>query len=172
MSMAWNDACSIATAVRAGELRATDVIEAALSRIASGDAQLNAFTEVLPARARAEAAQLDRDVAQGKAVGPLAGVPCAVKNLFDIAGLGTLAGAKINREHAPAARDAAVIEALRKAGAILVGALNMDEYAYGYTTENTHYGPTRNPYDLSRSAGGSSGGSGAAVAAGLVPVSL
>jgi len=99
-------------------------------------------------------------------------VPFAVKNLFDIAELPTLAGAKINAERAPAARDAVLIERLQKAGAILVGALNMDEYAYGFTSENTHYGATRNPHARDRIAGGSSGGSAAAVAAGLVPLTL
>ncbi len=94
------------------------------------------------------------------------------KNLFDVAGLTTLAGSKINAERPPAARDATVVARLRRAGAILLGALNMDEYAFGFTTENTHYGPTRNPHDLSRVAGGSSGGSAAAVAAGLVPLAL
>src|SRR5205823_9629947 len=107
-----------------------------------------------------------------KTPGPLAGVPFAVKNLFDIAGITTLAGSKINRDDPPAREDAEPVAALRAAGAVLVGALNMDEYAYGFTTENTHYRPTRNPYDLSRSAGGSSGGSAAAIAAGQVPFSL
>src|SRR6185436_14661022 len=104
--------------------------------------------------------------------GPLAGVPFAVKNLFDIAGVVTLAGSKIHADRPPATRDATAVAALRGAGAILVGALNMDEYAYGFTTENTHYGPTRNPRDLTRVAGGSSGGSGAAVAADMVPLAL
>jgi AtzE family amidohydrolase len=99
-------------------------------------------------------------------------VPFAVKNLFDIAGLTTLAGSKINAGHPPAAKDATVVARLRGAGAVLLGALNMDEYAFGFTTENTHYGPTRNPHDPSRVAGGSSGGSAAAVAGGLVPLAL
>ena len=113
-----------------------------------------------------------RRIAAGRDAGPLAGVPFAVKDLFDVAGITTLAGSKINRERPPAARDAAAVAALRRAGAVLVGALNMDEYAYGFTTENTHYGPTRNPHDPTRVAGGSSGGSGAAVGAGLVPLTL
>jgi AtzE family amidohydrolase len=102
----------------------------------------------------------------------LAGVPYAVKNLFDIEGEVTLAGSIINRENPPATADAVLVNRMREAGAILVGAVNMDEYAYGFTTENTHYGATRNPHDLTRSAGGSSGGSAAAVAAGCVPLSL
>ena len=101
-----------------------------------------------------------------------AGVPFAVKNLFDVEGLRTLAGAKINKDRAGRESDAAVVRPCQRRVLFSSGTLNMDEYAYGYTTENTHYGPTRNPHDLSRSAGGSSGGSSAAVAAGMVPVSL
>ena len=84
----------------------------------------------------------------------------------------TRAGSKIDAEGAPAAADATLVRRLREAGAVLVGALNMDEYAYGFTTENSHYGPTHNPHDPARIAGGSSGGSAAAVAGGLVPLSL
>ena len=110
--------------------------------------------------------------ARGKPLGPLAGVPFAVKNLFDIAGLPTIAGSKINREKEPAPRDAAVIERLEHAGAVLVGALNMGEYAYDFTGENIHDGPSHNPHDLKRMTGGSSGGCGGAVAGGLVPFAL
>ncbi len=99
-------------------------------------------------------------------------MPFAVKNLFDLAGLSTLAGSKIERDAAPAPRDAALVQRLEAAGAVCVGALHMDEYAYGFTTENSHYGPTRNPRDLARISGGSSGGSAAAVAAGQVPLTL
>jgi AtzE family amidohydrolase len=102
----------------------------------------------------------------------MCGVPFAVKNLFDIAGVTTKAGSKIHAGHPPAARDAAAVERLKGAGAIALGALNMDEYAYGFTTENSHYGPTRNPHDPQRVAGGSSGGSAAAVAAGMVPLTM
>jgi Asp-tRNA(Asn)/Glu-tRNA(Gln) amidotransferase A subunit family amidase len=99
-------------------------------------------------------------------------VPFAVKNLFDVAGLPTRAGSKINRNAPAAMRDAALIERLESAGAILVGALNMGEYAYDFTGENIHDGPSHNPHDLERMTGGSSGGSGAAVAGGLVPLAL
>ncbi len=98
--------------------------------------------------------------------------PFAVKNLFDVSGLPTLAGSKINRDLAPATRDAALIERLEAAGAILVGALNMGEYAYDFTGENIHDGASRNPHDHERMSGGSSGGSGAAVGGGLVPFAL
>ncbi|RPH45909.1 MAG: AtzE family amidohydrolase [Burkholderiales bacterium] len=155
---------------------AVESIRACLERIGRLDPQVNAFTAVLAERALNRAAAVDAARAAGEAsVGPLAGVPFAVKNLFDVAGLVTLAGSRVERERpgaAPAAVDATAITRLEAAGAILVGALNMDEYAYGFTTENTHYGPTRNPHDLTRIAGGSSGGSGAAVAAGFVPITL
>jgi len=140
-----------------------EAVEQALATIGAKDKGINAFTAVLGDRARATAK---------KASGPLQGVPFAVKNLFDINGLTTLAGSKINRELPPAARDAPLIGRLEAAGAVLVGALNMDEYAYGFSTENTHYGATRNPHDTTRVAGGSSGGSAAAVAAGMVPLAL
>ena len=104
--------------------------------------------------------------AAAKPAGPLAGVPFAVKNLIDIAGLPTLAGSKINREHPPARADATLVARLEAAGAILVGALNMGEYAYDFTGENSHDGPSRNPHDTTRMTGGSSGGSGGAVAGG------
>jgi 1-carboxybiuret hydrolase len=103
---------------------------------------------------------------------PLRGVPFAVKNLFDLQGLTTLAGSKIERNKPAATRDAVLVRRLEAAGAVCVGALNMDEYAYGFSTENSHEGPTRNPHDLARISGGSSGGSGAAVAAGQVPLTL
>ena len=99
-------------------------------------------------------------------------MPFAVKNLFDVAGLATLAGSKINRDRAPSPRDSPLIERLEAAGAVLVGALNMGEYAYDFTGENVHDGPSRNPHDIARMTGGSSGGSGGAVAGGLVPLAL
>lgn len=165
-------ALEIVAAIRSGGATATSVVEAALARIDAHNGAINAFTTVTAERARREAAAIDALKAQGKPLPPLAGVPYAVKNLFDVAGLRTLAGSRLHESRAPAARDAALVERMREAGAILVGALNMDAYAYGFTTENTAYGPTRNPRDPARSAGGSSGGSGAAVAAGMVPLAL
>ncbi len=140
-----------------------EAVERALAAIRARDGEINAFTAVLEERARAVGR---------KASGPLKGIPFAVKNLFDVKGLPTLAGSKINRDLPPAARDSPLIEKLEAAGAVLVGALNMDEYAYGFSTENSHYGPTRNPHNLEHVAGGSSGGSAAAVAAGMVPLTL
>ncbi|HUN49811.1 MAG TPA: amidase family protein [Candidatus Sulfotelmatobacter sp.] len=165
-------ATAIAAAVRAGKLKAVDIARAALARIRRDNEKLNAFTAVTAERALAEAARVDAQVTRGLDPGPLAGVPFAVKNLFDIAGLTTVAGSKIDRDKPPAQGDAAAVVRLNRAGAVLLGALNMDEYAYGFTTENSHDGPCRNPHDLTRVAGGSSGGSGAAVAGGLVPLTL
>jgi aspartyl-tRNA(Asn)/glutamyl-tRNA(Gln) amidotransferase subunit A len=105
-------------------------------------------------------------------LGPLAGVPFAVKNLFDVKGLATRAGSKINRDRPAAERDATLIERMEAAGGVLVGALNMGEYAYDFTGENVHDGPSRNPHDTTRMTGGSSGGSGGAMAGGLVPIAL
>jgi AtzE family amidohydrolase len=153
-------------------LMALQRVESAIARITSTDGRINAFTAHTFERTREEAQAVDARRAKGESLGLLAGVPYAVKNLFDIQGVTTLAGSKINREHPPAAQDAVLVQRLKAAGAILLGALNMDEYAYGFTTENTHYGPAHNPHDLSRIAGGSSGGSGAAVAAGQVPLTL
>jgi AtzE family amidohydrolase len=170
--MDWASASEIARAVANGERSALAVTEAALGRVKSLNPKLNAFTDVVASRARAKAQAVDQARGQGQSLGPMAGVPFAVKNLFDINGLPTLAGSKINRSHAPAARDATLIERLETAGAVLVGALNMGEYAYDFTGENVHDGASRNPHDLSRMTGGSSGGSGGAVAGGLVPLAL
>jgi len=168
----WSGAAEIAAAVTNGRVTATRVIEAALLRIREREPQLNAFTAIVEDRALAAAQETDLACAADKPLGPLAGVPFAVKNLFDIRGVPTLAGSKINREVPPASRDAALIERLEAAGAILVGALNMGEYAYDFTGENVHDGAVHNPHDLERMTGGSSSGSAAAVAGGLVPLSL
>jgi AtzE family amidohydrolase len=165
-------ACAIAQAVRSGQASAVEITQRALDRVAASNGAINAFTAITKERALEQAALVDAKRMSRQDPGPLAGVPFAVKNLFDIAGLPTIAGSKIDRERAPASRDATLIERLKSAGAILTGALNMDEYAFGFSTQNTHYGPTRNPHDLGRIAGGSSGGSAAAVAASMVPLAL
>ncbi|MSP74648.1 MAG: AtzE family amidohydrolase [Rhodospirillaceae bacterium] len=161
-------ATEIAHAIAGGKVRAAAVIDATLKRIAASEPTINAFTDVVAERAIRRAAEIDA----GKHRGPLMGVPFAVKNLFDIAGLPTRAGSKINVDGPKAARDGALVRRLEDAGAILVGGLNMGEYAYDFTGENSHYGPSRNPRDTTRMSGGSSGGSGAAVAAGEVPLAL
>jgi 1-carboxybiuret hydrolase len=168
MDAPWAQASEIAAAVRQGHTSAGEIVTAALARIARFNPALNAFTDVLTERALELAQAVDRDGAKG----PLAGVPFAVKNLFDIAGIPTRAGSRINRDRAPATRDATLISRLEAAGAILVGALNMGEYAYDFTGENVHDGDCRNPHDRERMTGGSSSGSAGAVAAGLVPLAL
>ena len=171
-SIPLHAAGTLAQAIAAGNFSALEVTEQALARIAALDGRINAFTAITTQRARDEARRIDALRAQGSPLPPLAGVPYAVKNLFDIAGLTTLAGSKLLAVQPPATHDAVLVQRMQAAGAILVGALNMDEFAYGFTTENSHYGPTRNPHDPMRSAGGSSGGSAAAVAAGMVPLTL
>ena len=167
-----SDGLGIAADVRTRRVTARETAAAALARIRARDPGLNCFSAVLEENGLRDAAAVDATLAAGREPGLLAGMPFAVKNLFDVRGLVTLAGSKINAEHAPASRDATVVGRLRGAGAVLLGALNMDEYAFGFTTENSHYGPTRNPHDPARVAGGSSGGSAAAVAGGLVPFTL
>ena len=166
----FQTAAELAAQVRQGQRSAVEAVQTALARIKATEPKVNAFTAVLAERALKRAAGVDASAR--RATLPLAGVPFAVKNLFDVAGLPTLAGSKIEVTAPPASRDALLVRRLEAAGAVLVGALNMDEYAYGFTTENTHYGATRNPHDLSRISGGSSGGSAAAVAAGQVPFTL
>lgn len=155
-----------------GQVSATALAEAALRRMRGEGREIAAATRVLDARALAKAAEVDALVAAGANPGPLAGVPFGVKDLFDVAGLPTTAGAAMLRDAPPAARDAEAIRLLEAAGAVLVATLNMDEFAYGFATINAAFGTTQNPHDRSRIAGGSSGGSAAAVAAGLVPFSL
>ena len=168
----WASAGAIADAVAAGTASARSVAAAALARIAAVNPALNAFTDTTADRALAEADAIDRARAEGQALGPLAGVPYAVKNLFDVEGLTTRAGSKINRDQPPAERDAAVVRRMASAGAVLLGVLNMGEFAYDFTGENAHDGACRNPHDTARMAGGSSSGCGAATAAGLAPISL
>ena len=166
----WSSAAEIAAAVQSGKASALDVTEQMLAVIDKRNPVLNAFTAVTGERARAKARAVDASPDRAKL--PLAGVPFAVKNLFDIEGLPTLAGSKINRKREAARRDAVLIERLEAAGAVLTGALNMGEYAYDFTGENVHDGPSRNPHDPERMTGGSSGGSGSAVGGGMVPLAL
>jgi 1-carboxybiuret hydrolase len=172
MDTTWAHASEIAAAVADGCMTATEVVGATLDRIAAHDGVLNAFTAVVAERARERARSIEAARTAGRPLGALAGVPFAVKNLFDVAGLPTLAGSKINRSREPAARDATLIARLEAQGAVLVGALNMGEYAYDFTGENVHDGASRNPHDTTRMTGGSSGGSGGAVGGALVPLAL
>ncbi|PLR29456.1 Asp-tRNA(Asn)/Glu-tRNA(Gln) amidotransferase GatCAB subunit A, partial [Chimaeribacter californicus] len=160
------------TALQQGEISAREIAAATLEKIARVNPAINAFTQVTEDRLLREADALDARRARGVELPPLAAIPYAVKNLFDVAGTVTLAGASLFSQRPPAQQDATAVQRLAQAGGLLAGMLNMDAYAYGFTTENSHYGATRNPHDLSRIAGGSSGGSGAAVAAGLVNFAL
>ena len=160
----------IAAAVREGRVSAARLAEEALAR-ARAD-RCNAFTRLFEARARRDAAAVDARVAAGEDPGPLAGVPFAVKDLFDVAGEVTLAGSRALAGDPPARADAALVAAVAAAGGVLIGATGMDELAYGFTSENGHDGAVLNPHDPARTAGGSSGGSAAAVAAGIVPIAL
>ena len=162
----------IAEGTRSGLHSAERRIEATLADIAARNQRYNCFTRVLADEARRDAQAVDAKVAAGEDPGPLAGVPFAVKDLFDVAGLATTAGAALRQDAPPAIHDAEAVARLKAAGAVLVGTLNMDEFAYGFATVNAHFGTTRNPHDPQRLAGGSSGGSAAAVAAGLVPLTL
>ncbi|MFT3736114.1 MAG: AtzE family amidohydrolase [Rhodocyclaceae bacterium] len=155
-----------------GEITASELVTQTLSRLAQRDAGLKSYTDVTAQRALDEAMQIDLRRQRGEALPPLAGVPYAVKNLFDVSGLPTLAGGHRERAGGPAVADATLVNRAVAAGACLIGALNMDAYAYGFTTENSLHGVTRNPHDPSRVAGGSSGGCGAAVAADLCAFSL
>jgi AtzE family amidohydrolase len=166
------DIAGLAGHVRSGAISAETVVRMALDDIAARDPALNCFTAIFTEHALQEARRIDADLSSGHSPGTLAGVPFAAKDLFDVAGRTTRAGSKLRLAAAPAERDAVLVRRLKAAGAILLGLLNMDEFAYGFSTENTHYGTTRNPYDTARIAGGSSGGSAASVAAGLVPFAL
>jgi aspartyl-tRNA(Asn)/glutamyl-tRNA(Gln) amidotransferase subunit A len=165
-------AADIARAVGKGDATAREVVEAALARIVTHNETLGAFTDVTADRAIAKATAVDNAIASGGKPPPLAGVPFAVKNLYDVRGLVTRAGSKINLSNPPAKADATLITRLEAAGAVLIGTTNMDEYASGFAGENPHDGPSHNPHDLERMTGGSSSGSAAAVASGLVPLAL
>ncbi len=159
-------------ALAARRLTAGAIVDSTLGRIGAANGRLNAYTAILADRARAKAADIDARIARGESVGPLAGATFSVKNLFDVEGIATLAGSKINANNAPAARDGALVRKMEAADAILLGAVNMGEYAYDFTGENVHAGASRNPHDPVHMSGGSSGGSGTAVAAGMAAISL
>ncbi len=162
-----------AKAIAAREISPRELTAAHLERIEREDPQLNAFRTVMADEATAAAAEAERAVAAsgGEPLGPLHGVPIAIKDNIEVRGVRMTAGTAVMGEHV-AARDAFVVEKLRAAGAVILGKLHMSEWAIGGTTQNIHFGDAHNPWDLDRSAGGSSGGSGAAVAADLAPVTL
>jgi AtzE family amidohydrolase len=165
-------ALEIVAAIRQGKVGARELTLAALARIDERNNVLGAYTDVTADRALAKADSIDARRANRESLGPLAGAPFAAKNLFDIAGLPTRAGSKINRDLPAAAADATLVLRLEAADAILLGALNMGEYAYDFTGENAHDGPSRNPHDIRHMSGGSSGGSGSALAGGIAAIAL
>ena len=164
-------AIEIRDAVNSGKVSALEVTKAALARIQSADPALNAFLTVEPERALAAAGEVDRLVAAGTKSLLLAGVPVAVKDNICTRNLRTTCGSKILENYLPP-YDATVIERLERAGAVVIGKTNCDEFAMGSSTENSAYHVTRNPYDIERVAGGSSGGSAVAVATGMASVAL
>jgi amidase len=166
----WWSATALAGAIRERRLSAVEVMHAFLDRIDAVDGTINAITTILP---RNEAVALARDAdarqARGEALGPLHGLPIAVKDLMDVAGLPTTHGALPYADAAPATGDSLLAERLRSGGALIIGKTNTPEHGLGTLTFNDVFGPTRNPWDPTKNAGGSSGGAGAAVAAGMLP---
>ncbi len=160
----------IAGAVRSGELTAVETTRAALDAAELSQPDLNAFTTIDREGALASAARVDELISRGESPGPLAGVPIALKDLIDQAGIATTNGAVF--ETAPASESATVVQRLEEAGAVIIGRTGLHEFAFGFTSENQHFGPVHNPWDLSLSPGGSSGGSASAVAAGVVPAAI
>ena len=168
---AGDTALGIAAAVRSGTRSAVEVVEEHLTAIAARDGEIHAFNLVTADQARQAALDVDRRVAAGEDPGPLAGVPVALKDNLCTTGVPTTCSSRILEGWRPP-YDATVVEKLAAAGAVVVGKTNLDEFAMGSSTENSAFGPTRNPHDTSRVPGGSSGGSAAAVAAGFAPLAL
>src|SRR5260221_4743073 len=146
--------------LRTGTMSSEQITNECLARIDADNPRLNAFILVMADEARAQARALDRELAAGTDRGPLHGVPISIKDLFDIHGTATTAASRVREGHV-ADRDATAIARLRRAGAVFVGKTNLHEFAFGTTNEDSAFGPARNPHDVTRSPGGSSGGSAA-----------
>lgn len=166
----WWSARALATAIRARTVSSAEVVAAFLDRIDAVNDRVNAVVSPVPrAEALAAAHRADRALAAGEALGPIHGLPIAVKDLMDVAGLPTSHGIPTFADGPPASSDSMLAERLRRGGAIFVGKTNTPEHGLGTLTFNEPFGVTRNPWDLSQNAGGSSGGAAAAVAAGMLP---
>ena len=164
------DLTELSQHIGARELSSLEAVEAALARLGSVEKKLNAFITILGEKALAEAARADEEIARGHYRGPLHGVPVTIKDMFETAGVRTTGGSKILADWVPET-DSALVERLRRAGAIIVGKTNLDEFGHGGTSTLSHFGPVHNPWNIERIAGGSSGGSAAAVAVGIGPLS-
>jgi amidase len=162
-------AVELASRIRRREVSARDVMAAHLARIERVNPRVNAIVTLVAERAMADAARADEALARGGTVGPLHGLPAAHKDLVDTAGIRTTRGSPFYRDNVPT-RDALIVTRMRRAGAITLGKTNTPEFGAGSNTFNTVFGATRNPYDLTRTVGGSSGGAAAALAAGMVPI--
>lgn len=161
----------LAPRLAARETSSLDITEACLSQIAAQNGRLNAFITVLDDQARQDARRADAEIAAGRYRGPLHGVPISLKDSIDLAGVPTTAASRVLDGHVAGA-DAGVTARLREAGAIFLGKCNLHEFAFGTTSEDSAFGPVRNPWDTARSAGGSSGGSAAAVVSGMGTASI
>ena len=166
-----NSAAETAAAVASGEVSAVEVAQAHLDRIGAVDEKVHAFLHVDTEGALSAARAVDAKRAAGEELGPLAGVPLALKDVFTTKGVPTTAGSKILEGWVPP-YDATLTRRLKDAGVVILGKTNMDEFAMGSSTENSAYGPTGNPWDLSRIPGGSGGGSAAALAAYEAPLAI
>ncbi|MEY3700246.1 MAG: aspartyl/glutamyl-tRNA(Asn/Gln) amidotransferase subunit [Actinomycetota bacterium] len=171
MTKSFANVVDIAQDIASGKTSATEVLEQHLQRINERESEINAFNLVTTEQARQRAAQVDADIKAGKKLGPLAGVPVALKDNMCTRGIETTCSSKILEGWKPP-YDATVVTRLQQAGAVMIGKTNLDEFAMGSSTENSAFGPTKNPLDTSRVPGGSSGGSAAAVAAGFAAASL
>jgi len=169
--MASNDICELnltdlSWLIVSREVSSDEAVAAALRRLEQREGKLNAFITVRSEQARAEAKQADEEIASGNSRGPLHGIPVTIKDMFEMRGVLTTGGSKILKDWVPET-DSALVEQLRVAGAIVIGKTNLDEFGHGGTSTLSHFGPVHNPWDIQRIAGGSSGGSAAAVAAGI-----